>query len=50
MCLGALDLDLAPEAPGIYAWYAQLALSDNDWRPRMRDGVDLAAGGPDLRQ
>ncbi len=40
--LGALELDLAPDLPGIYAWYAQLALSADDWRPRMRDGVDAA--------
>lgn len=41
--LDALDVDLAPDVPGIYAWYAQLALSDNDWRPRFHGGVDLAA-------
>lgn len=41
--LSALDADLAPQVPGIYAWYAQLALSEDDWRPRMRGDVDLAA-------
>jgi hypothetical protein len=46
--LGALDLDLAPSVPGIYAWYAHVALSDNDWMPRIRDGVDRA--GADLRK
>ncbi len=40
--LGALELDLAPDLPGIYAWYAQLALSEDDWRPRMRNGFDVA--------
>jgi hypothetical protein len=44
MQLSALDLDMAPDAPGIYAWYSQLALSDADWKPQVRDGVDLAAG------
>jgi hypothetical protein len=46
--LSALDLDLAPSVPGIYAWYAHVALSENDWTPRIRDGVDRAAG--DLRK
>lgn len=46
--LGALDLDLAPSVPGIYAWYAHVALSENDWMPRVRDGVDRAAA--DLRK
>jgi len=41
--LNALDLDMAPDAPGIYAWYAQLTLSDDDWKPQVSDGVDLAA-------
>lgn len=41
--LSAFDVDLAPQVPGIYAWYAQLALSEDDWRPRMKDGVDQAA-------
>lgn len=41
--LGALDLDLAPDGPGIYAWYAQLALSENDWRPRRHGDLDMAA-------
>ncbi|NOR03457.1 hypothetical protein HGK72_25750 [Mycolicibacterium fortuitum] len=44
--LGALELDLAPDLPGIYAWYAQLALSADDWRPRMCGGIDIA--GADL--
>lgn len=42
MRLGALDLDRAPTTPGIYAWYAQLALSSKDWMPRVREDVDLA--------
>jgi hypothetical protein len=41
--LGALDIDLAPQVPGIYAWYASLALSDHDWKPRIQGGIDLAA-------
>lgn len=41
--LSAFDVELAPQAPGIYAWYAQLALSVDDWHPRIKDGIDLAA-------
>ncbi|MFV9634439.1 hypothetical protein [Mycobacterium neumannii] len=44
MRLSALDLDLAPDAPGIYAWYAQLALGNQDWERSDRDGVDAAIG------
>lgn len=40
--LGALELDLAPDAPGIYAWYAKIALSSSDWRPRLQGDRDLA--------
>ena len=42
--LSALDLDMAPDRPGIYAWYSQLPLSDGDWKPQMREGLDLAVG------
>lgn len=41
--LDALDVDLAPQLPGIYAWYAQVALSDRDWMPRIEGDIDLAA-------
>jgi hypothetical protein len=44
--LSALDLALAPDSPGIYAWYAEVNLGPEDWRPRERDGVDMA--GSDL--
>lgn len=44
--LSALDLDLAPDLPGIYAWYAQLDLSADDWRARISNGTDEA--GPYL--
>lgn len=40
---GALKFDLAPEDPGIYAWYARFGLSEDDWEPRVCDGVDLAS-------
>lgn len=40
--LSALQLDRAPSSPGIYAWYANVALSESDWKPRMREGVDTA--------
>ncbi|WP_091414984.1 hypothetical protein [Friedmanniella luteola] len=40
--LGALELDLAPDSPGIYAWYPHLALSPDDWKPRLVGGVDAA--------
>lgn len=39
----ALDIDLVADRPGIYAWYAQLGLSGNDWRPSIQDGVDASA-------
>ncbi|WP_237156062.1 GIY-YIG nuclease family protein [Mycobacteroides abscessus] len=42
--LSALDLDMAPESAGIYAWYAQLGLADEDWKPHHKNGFDLAAG------
>ncbi|HET9873185.1 MAG TPA: hypothetical protein VFP89_11415 [Propionibacteriaceae bacterium] len=42
--LSALDVDLAPAAPGIYAWYGQLGLGPHDWRPQPKDGSDLAVG------
>ena len=41
--LGALEVDLAPPSPGIYAWYARLALAENDWKPRVRGNTDAAA-------
>jgi hypothetical protein len=41
--LDALDIDLAPDLPGIYAWYARLALSRDDWRARCHGDLDLAA-------
>lgn len=40
--LSALDLDMAPDDPGIYAWYARLTLADDDWKPQVNGGVDLA--------
>jgi hypothetical protein len=42
--LGALELDRAPDVPGIYAWYARLPLSLHDWKPRIHvdTGEDLA--------
>ncbi|OZD87677.1 hypothetical protein CH260_24745 [Rhodococcus sp. 05-2256-B2] len=39
---GALELDMAPDVPGIYAWYAKVALSERDWEPRLRGDRDLA--------
>jgi hypothetical protein len=42
--LGPLELSKAPDAPGLYAWYAQLGLTDQDWEPDPQDGVDRAAG------
>lgn len=42
--LSALGLDRAPAEPGIYAWYARIALSESDWRPRLQKGVDAAGG------
>lgn len=42
--LSALDLDMAPDSPGIYAWYSQLPLSEGDWKPQMREERDLAVG------
>ena len=42
--LAALHLDRAPTGPGIYAWYAHVALSDADWLPRLKEGVDVAGG------
>lgn len=42
--LGALHLDRAPTEPGIYAWYARIALSEGDWRPRVQNGTDVAGG------
>lgn len=42
--LSPLDLDRAPESAGIYAWYAQLGLADEDWKPHEKDGFDLAVG------
>jgi len=34
---------MAPQEPGLYAWYAQIALSEGDWRPRLSaDGHDIA--------
>jgi hypothetical protein len=45
-CLSALQLDRAPTGPGIYAWYASIALSETDWQPRLQEGADVA--GSDL--
>ncbi len=39
----ALNSDLAPAGPGIYAWYAHVPLGVNDWRPNLVDGSDAAA-------
>lgn len=41
--LSPLDIDKAPEQPGIYAWYAELGLSDEDWKPDLAGGLDRAA-------
>jgi hypothetical protein len=42
--LSPLDIDRAPESAGIYAWYAQLGLADEDWKPNEQGGLDLAVG------
>jgi hypothetical protein len=42
--LSALHLERAPTGPGIYAWYAHIALSETDWQPRFQEGVDVAGG------
>lgn len=40
--LGALDLSMAPDTAGIYAWYARLGLAEHDWKPQVRGGADHA--------
>jgi hypothetical protein len=41
--LTALEVDRAPAAPGIYAWYVRFPLAVDDWHPRPGDGIDEAA-------
>lgn len=40
-----LDVDQAPESPGIYAWYVKFLATQQDWRLRASPDGDLAIGG-----
>lgn len=40
-----LDVDQAPESPGLYAWYATFRASELDWKTRAEDGEDQSIAG-----
>lgn len=42
---GMLELERAPESPGLYAWYVSLQIGPQDWRTRPEDGRDAATEG-----
>ncbi len=40
-----LDVDQAPEAPGLYAWYVSFSAGPHDWQMQPGPDGDLAIGG-----